>query len=180
MINVEEKTRHRLAFDLYVRMGPGRSLEALHRDLQKDPSLIGLKRAPSLSTLEAWSSAFHWQARLLDLERQAAEQDREEQLKALRDMNERHAREGLALQQKGVERLGTLPPERLSASDAVRALVEGVRLERLARGEPTERQEVRSDVEINTRLAALTDEELDRLIEYAEGALGGQGPARPS
>ena len=177
---MKEHTRHRLAFDLYVRMGANRSLEPLHRDLQKDPSLIGLKRAPSLSTLEAWSSAFHWQARLLDLERQAAEQDREEQLKALREMNERHAREGLALQQKAVERLGTLPPDRLSASDAVRALVEGVRLERLARGEPTERQEVRSDVEINTRLAALTDEELDRLIEYAEGALGGQGPARPS
>ena len=96
---MKERTRHRLAFDFYVRMGASRSLEALQRHLQKDPSLIGLKRAPSLSTLEAWSSAFHWQGRLLDLERQAAEKDREELLRTLQEMNERHAKEGLALQQ---------------------------------------------------------------------------------
>jgi len=180
VINVEEKTRYRLAFDLYVRMGPGRSLEALHRDLQKDPSLIGLKRAPSLSTLEAWSSAFHWQARLLDLERQAAEQDREEQLKALREMNERHAREGLALQQKAVERLGTLPPERLSASDAVRALVEGVRLERLARGEPTDHiREEGEKIHGHIDLRRFTNQELRRLAELAERRAAGAGEAEP-
>jgi hypothetical protein len=180
VIDVEEKTRHRLAFDLYIRMGPGRSLETLHRELQEDPGLIGLKRAPSLSTLEAWSSAFHWQARLLDLERQAAKQDREEQVKALREMNERHAREGLALQQKAVERLGTLPPERLSASDAVRALVEGVRLERLARGEPTDliKQEgVIIDGQIN--LSSFSNEELRRLAELAERRTAGTGEAEP-
>jgi hypothetical protein len=166
---VKEKTRHRLAFDLYVRMGANRSLEALHRDLQKDPSLIGLKRAPSLSTLEAWSSAFHWQGRLLDLERQAAEKDREELLRTLQEMNERHAKEGLALQQKGVERLGTLSSEQLSASDAVRALVEGVRLERLARGEPTEH--IRQEGEMlygHIDLRSFTNEELRRVAELAE------------
>jgi hypothetical protein len=166
---VKEKTRHRLAFDLYVRMGASRSLEALQRNLKKDPSLIGLKRAPSLSTLEAWSSAFHWQGRLLDLERQAAERDQEELLRALHEMNERHAKEGLALQQKGVERLGTLSPDQLSASDAVRALVEGVRLERLARGEPTEH--IRQEGKIlhgHIDLSSFTNEELRRLAQLAE------------
>ena len=177
---MKERTRHRLAFDFYVRMGAHRSLEALHRALQENPSVIGLSRAPSRSTLEAWSGAFRWQDRLLDLERQAAEQDRQEQLKALWEMSERHAKEGLLQQQKGAEWLVGMAGKQATADAAIRALVEGARLERLARGEPTERQEVRSDVEINTRLAALTDEELDRLIEYAEGALGGQGPARPS
>jgi hypothetical protein len=166
---MKEHTRHRFAFDLYVRMGASRSLEALQRDLQKDPSLIGLKRAPSLSTLEAWSSAFHWQGRLLDLERQAAEKDREELLRTLQNMNARHAKEGLALQQKGVERLGTLSSEQLSASDAVRALVEGVRLERLARGEPTEH--IRQEGKIlhgHIDLGSFTNEELRRLAQLAE------------
>jgi hypothetical protein len=34
---------------------------------------------------------------------------------------------------------------------------------------------VSGDVQIDAKLAALTDEELDRLIEYAEGALGREG-----
>ena len=180
MISVREKTKHRLALDLYVRLGAERSLEALRRALQEDPSRIGLSRAPSKSTLETWSSAFHWQDRLLDLERRAAEWDREELLKALREMNERHAKEGLALQQKGVERLGTLTPEQLSASDAVRALVEGVRLERLARGEPTEH--IRQEGEMvhgHVDLGRFTNEELRRLAELAERCETGVGETEP-
>jgi len=177
---MKEKTRHRLAFDLYVRMGANRSLEALHRDLQEDPSLVGLKRGPSPSTLEAWSSAFHWQDRLLDLERRALDQDREEQLKALREMNDRHAREGLALQQKAVERLGTLSPEQLSALDAVRALVEGARLERLGRGQPTEH--IRQEGEMlygHIDLRSFTNEELRRLAELADRRAARAGEEEP-
>ena len=177
---MKEMTRHRLAFDLYVRMGADRSLEALHDALQGDPSLIGLSRALSRSTLEAWSSSFHWQDRLLDLERQAVEQDRDEQLKTLREMNERHAKEGLALQQKAVERLQSLPSDELSASDAVRALIEGVRLERLARGEPTDR--IRQEGEIlygNVDLRNFSNEELRRLVELAERRAAGAGETPP-
>ena len=177
---MKEKTRHRLAFDLYFHLGANRSLEALHDVLQEDPSRIGLKQPPSRSTLEAWSSAFRWQDRLLDLERQAVAQDREDQLKVLRDMNERHAREGLALQQKGIERLGTLPPEQLSASDAVRAVIEGVRLERLARGEPTEH--VRQEGEMlhgHIDLRSFTNEELRRLAELAGRRAARAGEEEP-
>ncbi len=70
---MKEKTRHRLAFDLYVRMGSGRSLEALQEALAEDPSLIGLGRAPSRVTVERWSSGFHWRDRLVD--RRQAELD---------------------------------------------------------------------------------------------------------
>lgn len=177
---MKEQTRQRLAFDLYVRMGPSRSLEALHEALQADPSLIGLARPPGRSTLESWSSAFHWQDRLLDLERQAAERDREEQLKALREMNERHAREGLALQQKAVDRLRGLAPAEISAAEAVRALVEGVRLERLARGEPTEH--IREEGEVvygHVDLKNFSNEELRRLAELAERRAGGAGETQP-
>lgn len=175
-----EKTRHRLAFDVYVRMGADRSLEALHEALMDDPSLIGLKRAPSRSTLEAWSSAFHWQDRLLDLERQATDQDRVQQLEALQEMTERHAKEGLALQQKGVERLQSLRPEELSPSDAVRALIEGVRLERLARGEPTDRIMQRGEESHGPiDLRKFTNEELRRLAELADRHATGTGEEEP-
>ena len=177
---MKEKTRHRLAFDLYVRLGADRSLEALHETLLDDPSRIGLRQAPSRCTLETWSSNFHWQDRLLDLERKAAEQDQQGQLKALREMNERHAKEGLALQQKAVERLQTLPSVELSASDAVRALIEGVRLERLARGAPTEH--LRQEGEMihgHVDLRNFSNEELRRMVELADSGAAGTGEAEP-
>jgi len=177
---MKETTRHRLALDLYVRMGAGRSLEALRRALQEDPSKIGLSRAPSRSTLETWSSAFHWQERLLDLERQAAERDREELLKALQEMNERHAKEGLALQQKGVEGLKSLSPEKLSASEVVRAINEGAHLERRARGEPTELITQTGELfHGHIDLGNFTNEELRRLVELAERLATGAGETEP-
>ena len=97
-----EQTRHRLAFDHYVRLGAGRSLEALHAALCDDPSLIGLRKAPTRGTIDAWSSRFHWQDRLQDLERQARVCDDDEALVAsLKEMNARHGKEGVALQQAG-------------------------------------------------------------------------------
>lgn len=177
---MKEKTRQRLAFDLYVRLGPDRSLEALHRALQEDPSRIGLKRAPNLSTLEAWSSALHWQERLLDLERESHEQDREAQVQALQEMNERHAREGLALQQKGIARLQDLPPSKMPVGHAIRAVIEGVWLERLARGEPTEhiRQE-REMIDGHIDLGRFSNEELRRLAELADRGATGTGEKEP-
>ena len=177
---MKEKTRHRLVLDLYVRLGPGRSLEALHEALQDDPSRIGLRRAPSLSTLEAWSSAFHWQDRLLDLEREARERDRGAQVEALQKMNERHAREGLALQQKGVERLQELPTSKLAPGDAIRAVIEGVRLERLARGEPTEHiREEGGMLHGHIDLRKFSNEELRRLAKLADRRAAGAGEEEP-
>ncbi len=155
-------------------------LEETLRELVDDPSLIDRTRPPSRSTLDAWSSSFHWQDRLLDLERDAAEQERRGQLKALRDMNERHAKEGVALQQKAIERLKRFPAEDLSAADAVRALVEGVRLERLARGAPTDhvRQEG-EELYGHIDLRNFNNEELRRLVELAERGAAGAGEEEP-
>jgi hypothetical protein len=76
-------------------------------------------------------------------------------------MAERHAREALMLQNKAVERLRQLLPEELKARDALAYLVEAAKLERLARGEPTERvAEERHAKDVKE----LTDEELASII----------------
>ena len=177
---MREQTRHRQAFDAYVQLGPERSLEALQRQMAADPDAFRLRAAPALRTVQRWSVAFHWQDRLLDLERQATEQDRDQQLRTLREMAERHAKEGLALQQKGAERLQSLRPEELSPSDAVRALIEGVRLERLARGEPTDRITHRGEESHGPiDLRRFTNEELRRLAELADRHATGAGEEEP-
>jgi hypothetical protein len=100
-------------------------------------------------------------------------------LKVLQEMNERHAKEGLALQQKGIERLGTLPPEQFSPSDAIRAINDGVRLERLARGEPTEHIRQEGDMlHAHIDLTNFTNEELRRLAELADRRTAGVGEAQ--
>ena len=97
---MRETTKHRKAFDQYFRLGSRRSLEQLYLLLRQTPGLIGLERGPGRSTLDAWSSALHWQDRILDLERLAREQDEADQIKAIRDMNDRHIKEGMGLQQR--------------------------------------------------------------------------------
>ncbi len=173
-----ETTRQRLAFDLYVKLGGERSLDALYATIRSDPSIIGMSRAPTHRTIEGWSSGCHWQDRVAELEREAAVEDHEDQVRVLREMNDRHAKEGLALQQKAVERLHTLPADELTPADAVRALVEGVRLERLARGEfrgplPDERE-----VE-HGQLQQFSDEELRRLVEIADAGATGASATQP-
>ena len=49
-------------------------------------------------------------------------------------MAERHAKEGLLLQQKGAQWLAALTADQVTAPAAIRAITEGVRLEREARG----------------------------------------------
>ena len=123
-----ESTKHRRAFDRYWRLGEHRSLERLHAALEADGE------APSLRTLSGWSSKYGWQERIADLERAASEADREAQIAELRGMAERHAKEGLLLQQKGAQWLAALTADQVTAPTAIRAITEGVRLEREARG----------------------------------------------
>lgn len=91
-------------------------------------------------------------------------------------MNERHAREGLALQQKGVQRLQDVTSDEMSATDAIRAVIEGVRLERLARGAPTDHQSREETVLYGAiDLTRFSNEELRRLVELAERNATGAG-----
>lgn len=177
---MKESTKHRKVFDQYVQLGSSRSLSKLCETLKVHPNVIGLSKGPSLSSIETWSSAFHWPDRIADLERKARLQDEEDQLKALRDMNERHIKEGLALQQKGLERLTKMPPDELPPSDAIRALLTGINVERLARGEPTDFIQQRG-VFINGQidLSGFSVEELRRLARRADRRASGDSQAKP-
>lgn len=163
-----ESTKHRLAFDMYWELGASRSIERLHQLLEKSG------KAPTERTLYEWSRRYHWQDRLVELERKAREADDEAHLTALREMADRQAREALLLQQKGAEWLTGLGSDQVTAEAAIRAVVEGARLERLVRGEPTDRTDHQG--QINARLEALDHDELDTFIDFAERTLAGEGP----
>ena len=112
-----ESTRHRRAFDQYWQLGAECSIERLHAELARDG------RSPSLRTLYEWSRTYGWQARIADLERQARQAADEAWIAAVREMQERQARKGLLLQQKGAEWLTALDADEVSAEAAIRAVV---------------------------------------------------------
>src|SRR5687767_931196 len=130
-----ESTKQREAFEVYWRLGSDRSLERLRL------ALVAQKgNAPSLRTLSEWSRRYLWQHRLARVEHEARIAEDEAKVAAIRDMYDRQAKAGLLLQQKGMEWLVGTDPEQATPDAAVRAIVEGAKLERAARGEPTERQ----------------------------------------
>jgi hypothetical protein len=154
---VRESTRHRQAFDIYFDLGSERSIRRLRIELQ-----TVWNRVPTERTLFEWSRVFGWQFRIDDIEREARESDHSVRVEAIREMQERHAREGLLMQQKGAQRLSELAHEDMKSGDAIRAIIEGARLERLARGEPTEH--VLNTEDRDPQLERLTDDELEQLI----------------
>lgn len=174
-----ERTRHREAFNRYWSLGPGRSIDALHAELQRNFRQHGFRRPPHIRTLFEWSARYHWQARIAQLEAEAHEADRAAQLEAIHEMNERQAREGLALQEKALRRLTQLAPEELSADALIRAFLAGPKLERLARGEATDRTELEGELRNGIDLSGFTDDELRRLACAAAQNAAGAGAEDP-
>lgn len=165
-----ENTLQREAFARYVAMGGRRSIERLHDQLRgEDP-----ERWPSLRTFFEWSRRLGWQHRIVEHEQAASQAADAERRRSYAAMQQRHAREGLLLQQKGTEFLGRLPEERVSATAAVRMLTEGVRLERTAEGPPMPAAPAPAH---DVLLEGLTDDELAGLIELIRtGVAGGEPP----
>jgi len=163
---MSETSKHRQAFEAYWRLGAERTIERLREAL-----ITKQGKAPSLRTLYEWSRRYHWQYRIAELEHQARVAEDEGRLTAIKEMYERQAKEGVYLQQKGVAWLEAVDVEVVSPEAALRAIVEGAKLERISRGEPTDRQEVKG--EVDNRLAELSDAELIAIIEHVTAGLGG-------
>ena len=171
-----EGTRQRLAFDRYWALGAERRIEGLRGVLTAEAAPEA--KVPALRTLYEWSRRYRWQDRLAQLERDARAESDSARLAALHDMYARQAQEGLLLQQKGAEWLQTVAAAEASPEAGIRALVEGAKLERLARGEPSERAVLEGKEEDDARFAGFSDAELDALVREAERIVARKEPPR--
>lgn len=160
---MRETTRHRLAFDAYVDLGAGRSIERLHAHLAAQAEVLEGQKVPVLRTLYRWSKELGWQRRCDEIEREARARQRRANVERVSEIYERQAREGQVLQQEGLRWLRTLDPERVNASAATRAIVEGAKLERIAFGEPGEITAELDEDSALARLERFSDEQLERL-----------------
>lgn len=174
-----ESAKAYLGFCTYRDLGPDRCLDqasrAYHQPQGEQGDQAGHKPRAS-GTIRRWAQRWNWSARALAWDRELERVKRQEQLAAVQEMGERHAREAMMLQTKAVERLRQLRPEELKPHDTLAYLVEAAKLERLARGEPTERV---AEEHTFTDVKALTDDELARIAAAGRGlpSAGGRGIA---
>ena len=122
------KTLNRKAFEIYFRLGDGRSLKKLRE------ALLVEGRRVAQRTLENWSVKFRWQERIAEYAHVEEQADRQAQIKEIGAAQKRQQREGQYLQQKAIQALEVMPDERISPGVAVQMLREGARLEREANG----------------------------------------------
>ena len=161
------------AFMLYRDMLPkGRSLRKVGQELGKTPSYV--------KYLQKWSVLYGWVARAQAHDDHLAAIRAEAQEKAVKEMAERQAKEGMALQTTGIKRFvddeGKLRPEvakGMKDRDAIHAIDVGARIERTARGEPTEIMKQEHTIR---RAEDLTDDELAEIIERERQLEEGEKP----
>lgn len=179
---MRENSRHLTAFAVYVQLGAGRSQKRLRAALGERQDEIGWERIPSIRTLARWSSEFHWQERVDDLER-AAGRNLERALADERtDALDRRRKLGLSLQQQGLEVLRERTYPEWSVRDALRAVEHGSAMEIEAIGAaPGDRGNDELLRRMTRRLEELTDDELKRLGRgAADGGASRTGAARHS
>ena len=174
------QSREGRAFVVYLGLGPDRSLAELAAVLRADASRAGLRRAPSLRTLEDWSTRYRWRERIAEIDKRGREEAEQQHLDWVSQHRERLRREGLLLQQRGMDWLQNKAVDDVKAHEAIRAIDIGFKLEALALGEATQRIAVEDEDE---RIERLTDEELELIIRHARdaqrGGAAGESKAPP-
>ena len=95
-----------------------------------------------LRQIFSWSSQHNWVERVNDFDIRFEIQQLNENIELSREMTCRHAGLATQFQRAALEALEGMHLKDIGASDAIRTFEVAVRIERLARGEATERQEL--------------------------------------
>lgn len=160
------------AFCLYRDMGPGeRSTRKVAKKLNK-----------SLTQIGKWSSRWNWVERAAAWDDELDRQARLAQAKAIKEMNERHAKQARALQTKALQRLQKMNPEEMSPEQVRLYILEAAKLERLAMGEAEniieERRKAEERHERSVADELITDTSFLGAIQQALAAAEAEADAR--
>ncbi|MEG1514831.1 MAG: hypothetical protein RSD95_08115 [Clostridia bacterium] len=110
------------AFAAYRDMGSSRTVRKVVQQLNKSLTLIG-----------KWSSAYDWVERSRAYDRELDRQAREQAVRDVQQMTNRHIRIAMQLQHKALEALETLDVKALSPKMQLAFLAKATELERLNR-----------------------------------------------
>lgn len=164
------------AFLAYRDQGPERSLRGVAQQLDKSDTIVG-----------QWSSRWHWVYRCRQWENFLVREGQRAQVEAIRAMHVRHAEAFTTTIENGLRKIKKLNADNLTPTQALAYLVEGVKGERQARGEPGEIVEeqkttdaIGDDDRRRVYRAALADPQTRELLgRLAERIVSPAPPAGP-
>lgn len=135
---ITRKARADLFMYAYIALGPDRSFKALREHC----IALGLKRPPAISTIAGWSTDFGWaeQAREYDEKHGLGDGTPTDLWKRLNEMDASQMVDARTMVVWGLDWLRE-NQKLVTASVAVRMVVDGIKLERLAAGKTTARIE---------------------------------------
>lgn len=114
-----------------------RDMPANQRSLRKAVILVFGKLVSSkLRQYQLWSSKYNWVARSTAWDNEVDRKAREDLVNQVKEMNKQHVGLALSLQQKAYARLKTMQDVELNPDQVLAFIINGTRMERLARGEP--------------------------------------------
>jgi len=157
------------AFTIYLYMdAENRSVKRVAEECHK-----------CVTTYNRWSQKWKWRERVRGYDSDNAKKAKAAAEKEIKDMVARHIRLAGELQTKAILALSGLPVAEMTARDIKDFIREGTALERLSRGEPTERidgkSQISGGIKVENPFDGLTTEELRRLIEATgDGSEDGQ------
>ena len=148
---------------------------AFYRDLGAERSLVKVRQeyGKNLRLIERWSREWKWVERIRGWDNDIAACVKKEAA----SMAQRHLKIALQIQSKAEIALNDLKTKEMNARDIACILKLGIDIERIIRGEPTERTENKAtfegNIDINlVDLSILTDEELENYAALSAKARG--------
>lgn len=171
-----ETPRDYAKFCAYRDMNTAEKATIRTRSLAQCAKDIGL----SLVHLKAVSAKNNWVSRCAEYDAYLDEKARAQNEAEIIEMRKNHALLASQMIKKAAKRLLTIPEDDITASDIVRLVDVGVKIERLSRGESTENKQISGEAKIthqgevklkspgDLNLSGLSDEELAELEQLLE------------
>lgn len=142
------------AFQIYRDMGYERSIRKVAQKLGKTQPLMS-----------RWSAQYDWVNRAHsydeEMDRLALLQEEKER----KSMVKRHAKQAMLFQEKVIKRMAKLEVDELDPKDMIKWFTEAVKIERLSRGETTEKAEVKHNGEIKGSIEHDITSQIDQYEE---------------
>ena len=139
----------------------------IYRDLGSDRSIVKVREkcGKAIRLLERWSSKYDWVERAQSYDDEMDRKALIQEAKERKHMMKRHATTAMAFQGKVVERLNSFNAEELTASELIRWYEIATKIERTARGEPVEIQELKHGGEVSQKHEHRVDKQIE---EYTD------------
>jgi hypothetical protein len=129
-----EPSRWYARFERYRLAGPNRSLLGTLNAERQDKGLKKRRSAPKPWVVIA--KRWRWKERSQAWDAEERRQVRAARAKEIDETNRRHIQDAKAVRATAIQRLKSFNPEDLSATDAVRFLIQATKLERTVLGNP--------------------------------------------